>query len=109
MLRVIVEIFCSDNPFGSGSFFDPQFERLENVVVRIDDRPIVVSVSKRVGTGSAVTMRHARGHKNSIEIVHVTHHACDLPIVVETVLWRDGAIGPTGILDQFTATVPELT
>ena len=74
---------------------------------RVDDRSVVVSVSKQVGTGSPVTMSHARGHKNTIKIVHVTHDTCDLSIVVEAVLWRDGAVGPTSILDQFTAMVPD--
>ena len=59
---------------------------------RVDDGSMVVSVSKRVGTRSSVTMCHARGHKNAVEIVRIAHHACDLPIVVEAVLWRDGGV-----------------
>src|SRR5579863_2055174 len=76
---------------------------------RVDDRSVVVSVSERVGARSPVTMCHARSHKNPIKIVYVSHHACDLCIVVEAVLWRDRGIRPTGVLDQFPTMVLELS
>src|ERR1700677_4431141 len=108
MLRVIVKIFCSDDFFRRDSLFYPQFERFQEVVIRIDDGSVTDAVSKCVRTNPAVAMSHSWCHEDAIEIVGVTHFAGDPLIIINAVLRRDGGVSPTGILNQFSAVTLKL-
>src|SRR5580698_1913706 len=76
---------------------------------RVDDRSMIVSVPKRVRTGSSIAMSHPRSHKNPVKALRICHHAAHFAVVVEAVLWRNGTVRPTGVLDQFPAVSPEWT
>lgn len=103
----IVYILGCNDLIWSNSTLDPHLECFQQVMLRVDDRSMIVSVSKRIRTRASVTMSHPRGHKNPVEALRISHHAADLAVVVEAVLGRNSTVCPTSVLDQFPAVSPE--
>src|SRR6185437_2030923 len=105
--RDVVEVMRGDDLVGRDALLHPALERLQHVVIAVDDLPVGRAVAEGVDAGAAAAMRHARHHEDAIEVMDVAHLLLDAPIVVEAVLRRDRGVGPAGILDDLAAATLE--
>src|SRR6185312_3222498 len=105
--RDVVDEMRGDDLVGCDTLLHPALERLQHVVIGVNDGTVDRAVAERIDAGAAAAMRHARHHEDAIEVVDVAHLLLDAPVVVEAVLRRDRGIGPAGILDHLAAVALE--
>src|SRR5262249_16628950 len=78
-------------------------ECLHQVVISIDHRPIGGAVAECIRAGSTAAMRHAWYHEDTVEVAGIAHRVGHLPVIIETILRRNGGVRPPRVLDHLAA------